>query len=151
MNLNLTTATRYGLNVLALLGVAVSLWLGRSIFIPLTIAVLLAAILYPAARTLHNRLLLPWFLSCLSIILGLVAVILVIFFSFAASIPKLLEDLPKPNDVASQRKFYERVASQVKRAIPFDASEVLPDNPDQSAFFQYVRRASRATRSQTRC
>src|SRR5829696_1292572 len=105
MNLNLTTATRYGLNILALLGVAVALWLGRSIFIPLTIAVLLAAILYPAARWLNHRLLIPWFLSCLGIILGLVAVMLVIFFSFAASVPRLLEDLPKQYDIESQKRF----------------------------------------------
>lgn len=141
MNLNLTTATRYGLNILALLGVAVALWLGRSIFIPLTIAVLLAAILYPAARWLNTRLLMPWFLACLSIILGLVATMLVIFFSFAASIPRLLEDLPKPHDIESQQKFYEKVAGQMRRAIPFDTSDVLPDRPEQSAVFQYIRRA----------
>ena len=34
MKLNLTAATRIGLNVLALLGVAVALYLGQSIFIP---------------------------------------------------------------------------------------------------------------------
>ena len=40
MNLNLTAATRIGLNVLALLGVAVALYLGQSIFIPATISAL---------------------------------------------------------------------------------------------------------------
>ena len=45
MNLNLTTATRYGLNVLAALGLSIALYLGRSIFIPLTIAGLVAAIM----------------------------------------------------------------------------------------------------------
>ena len=54
MNLNLTTATRYGLNVLALLGLAVALYLGRSIFVPLTIAILLAAMLYPSAVRLQE-------------------------------------------------------------------------------------------------
>lgn len=140
MNLNLTTATRYGLNVLALLGVAVALWLGRSIFIPLTIAVLLAAILYPAARYLNSRFLMPWFLACLSIILGLVAVMLVLFFSFAASIPKLLEDLPKPNNLKSQEEFYKRVVGQINSAIPFDIRDILPQEPERSAVFQYVRR-----------
>lgn len=140
MNLNLTTATRYGLNILALLGVAVALYLGRSIFIPLTISLMLAAILYPAARYLHHRFLMPWFLACLSIILSMVAAMLVIFFSFAASVPRLLEDLPRPNDPASQHAFYARVAGQIKKAIPFDTSDVLPDDPERSAVFQYIRR-----------
>lgn len=140
MNLNLTTATRYGLNILALLGVAVALWLGRSIFIPLTISLMLAAILYPAARYLNHRFLMPWFLACLSIILGMVASMLIIFFSFAAAVPKLLEDLPKPNDLESQKQFYARVATQMKKVIPFDTNDVLPDDAERSSVFQYIRR-----------
>ena len=69
MNLNLTTATRYGLNVLALLGLAIALYLGRSIFVPLTIAVLLAAMLYPSAVRLHTGYRFPWFLACLTTVL----------------------------------------------------------------------------------
>jgi len=140
MNLNLTTATRYGLNILALLGVAVALYLGRSIFIPLTISLMLAAILYPTAGWLHRRFLMPWFVACLSIILGLVAVMLILFFSLAAAVPKLLEDLPKPNDITSQKAFYEKLVVQIKKASPFDTNDVLPDDPDRSSVFQYIRR-----------
>ena len=42
MNLNITSATRIGLNVLALLGATLALYLGHSIFIPLVFAALLA-------------------------------------------------------------------------------------------------------------
>lgn len=140
MNLNLTTATRYGLNVLALLGVAVALWLGRSIFIPLTISLMLAAILYPAARYLNHRFYVPWFLACLAIILAMVASVLILFFAFAASVPKLLEDLPRPNDIEGQKHFYSHVVSQISKAIPFDTSDVLPVDADRSAVFQYIRR-----------
>ena len=63
MNLNLSAATRIGLNVLALLGAAVALYLGQSIFIPVTISALLAVILWPAASWLHRRLKFPWFLA----------------------------------------------------------------------------------------
>ena len=138
MNLNLTTATRIGLNLLALLGVSIALWLGRSIFIPLTIAVLLAAILYPAARRLTTGLLMPWFLSCLTIIIALVVVQLVIIFSFAAAVPKMLEDLPKPNNVESQKAFYKRFVDQVKKASPVEINDVIPDNPDVSGAFLYI-------------
>ena len=49
MNLNLTPATRYGLNILGLVGVTVAMTFGASIFLPVTIAALLAACLWPAA------------------------------------------------------------------------------------------------------
>src|SRR4051812_43047432 len=50
MNLNLTTATRIGLNVLALVAVCIVLYLGSKIFIPTTIAILLAGIVRKTAN-----------------------------------------------------------------------------------------------------
>ncbi|MBO0697920.1 MAG: hypothetical protein J2P46_05980, partial [Zavarzinella sp.] len=94
MNLNITSATRIGLNVLALLGVAVALYLGRSVLIPLTISALLAVILYPAAKWMHRRLRLPWFASCLTVILLLVALNLAVFVGFAFAVPQVMQDLP---------------------------------------------------------
>src|SRR5438270_5512114 len=43
---NTSTATRWGVNGVILLGMIVALWLGRSIFIPLVLSLLLAAMLY---------------------------------------------------------------------------------------------------------
>ncbi len=140
MNLNLTTATRIGLNLLALLGIAVAFWLGRSVFVPLTLAVLLASILYPAARWLNAHFLMPWFVACLSIIIMLVVSGGIVFASFAAAVPRLLEDLPKPNDITGQKEFYKRFAGQISKASPFDTSEILPDNPEQSGLFLYVQK-----------
>src|SRR5262249_6362638 len=98
MNLNLTTATRIGLNLLALLGVAVSLYLGASVFIPLTISVLVASVLFPAARFLHDRLYFPWFFACLTVLLATVALFLVVFIAFAIAIPRTIEGFPKTED-----------------------------------------------------
>ena len=56
INLNLTSATRLGLNLLALLGVTVALYLAQTIFIPLVIAILLAAMLWPAVDFFNKYL-----------------------------------------------------------------------------------------------
>ena len=74
MNINLSHASRIGLNIVALLGTAVALYLGRSILIPLMIASLLAVLLFPAVETLNRRMRVPWTLSCFVILTVLVAV-----------------------------------------------------------------------------
>ena len=66
MNVYLTLATRYGLNILGLLGGSVALYLGSSIFIPLVISVLLAAMLQPLAIAVIGAL-------CISVLLSLIA------------------------------------------------------------------------------
>src|SRR6478736_5193174 len=98
MNLNLSAATRIGLNVLALLGAAVALYLGQSIFIPATISALLAVILWPAASWLHRRLKLPWFVCCFTVILGLIIANLAVFVGFALAVPQIIQELPNPRE-----------------------------------------------------
>src|SRR5687768_13077782 len=98
MNLNLTTATRIGLNLSAMLGIAALLTLGGNIFIPLILAVLMASILYPGARFLHDRIRMPWFFACLVVLLTSVALFLVVFVAFAIAIPRTIEGLPKEEE-----------------------------------------------------
>src|SRR5947209_2343768 len=141
MNLNLTTATRIGLNLLALLGLAAALYLGRSIFIPLTIAALLAVILYPAARWLHARARLPWFLACLTVLLGLVVVNLAVFVGFAASVTRVLQDLPKTYE--EQEAFYRTIRNQVQAITPGSIEQVLPEDPNQSQIFKQIQNSLR--------
>ena len=138
MNLNLTTATRYGVNVLALLGLAIALYLGRSIFVPLTVAVLLAAILYPSCVRLYEGYRLPWFLSCLTTVLVVVVFMLVPFVMFMRAIPGVIADLPRPNDPVAKREFYQKVRAQVLKVSPFDPSEAFPEEAENSGFYQYV-------------
>ncbi len=136
MNLNLNTATRYGLNVLALLGISVAFYLGSSIFIPLTVSILLATILYPAASWLHRRLKMPWFLACLSSVLGLVLLHLAVFSAVATSIPQLVNKLP--TDRPGWDKKYTETASKLAQMSPFPIDDVLPPNPENSSFYLSV-------------
>ncbi len=136
MNLNMTTATRYGLNVLALLGLSVAFYLGSSIFIPLTISALLATILYPAARRLNQHLRLPWFFACLTSVLILVAVNLAVVAALAASIPQLFNKLPADRDGWNKR--YTDTAKKLADVSPFPIDEILPPDPDKSSFYLSV-------------
>src|SRR5262245_19088094 len=104
MNLNLTVATRIGLNLLALLGVSVSLYLCARIFTPVTISVLIASVLFPTARFLHNRLRFPWFFSCLLVLLGVVVLTLIVLGGFVIAIPRTIEGFPK-SDEEWQRQY----------------------------------------------
>jgi predicted PurR-regulated permease PerM len=138
MNLNLTTATRYGLNCLALLGIAIALYLGRSIFVPLTIAALLAAIFWPSAKRLSETYRFPWFLACMTTVVVVLIFGLVPFVIVARAVPGVLADLPRPNDDASKREFYHKIREGVRNASPFDTSQAFPERPEDSGFYQYA-------------
>ncbi len=139
MNLNLTTATRIGLNLLALLGVAVSLYLAASVFIPLTLAVLLASVLFPGARFLHDVLRVPWFFSCVSVLLGVVVVLLVMIGAIAIAIPRTIEGLPKNED--EWKTQYTKIQSNLRLVIPYKLDEVLPPNADESGVYKVVKKS----------
>lgn len=98
MNLNLTLATRVGLNICAIFGISAALYVGGSIFIPVVFSILLASVLFPFAKKLHERLLLPWFFACLSALLVVVVLTLVVIGAFAWAIPKTIVGLPQTED-----------------------------------------------------
>jgi AI-2 transport protein TqsA len=139
MNLNLTTATRMGLNSLALLGVAVALYLGESIFIPLTIAVLLAAVLWPVVEWLHRRGI-PWSLACMVSVLMLVVLNLVVTMGFVLAIPRMLQGLPSPNSYANQKQYYDNFRKQVIKVSPVSVDSVLPEDAENSRVFDQVKK-----------
>ena len=137
MNLNLTTATRIGLNFSAMLGIAVALYLGASIFIPLTISVLVASVLFPVARFLHDRLYFPWFFACLVTLLVVVALFLVVFVAFAIAIPRTIEGLPK--DEEQWQEQYKKIQSNLHQVIPWKLDHALHPDPNQSAVYKSVK------------
>jgi len=139
MNLDLTTATRWGLNALALLGVAVALWLGESIFIPLTIAVLLAAVLWPVVEWLNRRGI-PWGLACTLSVCLLVLLNLAITLGFVLAIPRMLQGLPSPNSYANQKQYYDNFRKQVIKVSPVPVDSVLPEDAENSRLFDQVRK-----------
>lgn len=137
MNLNLTTATRIGLNLSALLGISVAFYLGASIFIPVTIAVLLASVLFPGARFLHDRLYVPWFFSSLVTLLSVLVLFLGIFAAFAIAIPRTIEGFPKTED--EWKVQYKRIQRNLSQVVPYKVQEWLPENPDESNVFKKAK------------
>ncbi|WP_020473087.1 AI-2E family transporter [Zavarzinella formosa] len=138
MNLNLTAATRIGLNVLALLGATLALYLGHSIFIPLVIAALLAVILWPAASWLHHRFKLPWAASCITVISLLVVANLGIFSGFALALPQTLEELPNPRNPEQLERMYTKSRESFGTMFPTAVDRVLPKEPADSTAYAYV-------------
>ena len=137
MNVYLTLATRYGLNILGLLGVSVALYLGRPIFIPLTISILLAAMFHPLAQWFHTRLRLPWFLACLGVIFFLVFIHFAIMLAVVASVPQIINRLPDSEEKWERK--YEEFANRVKETSPFPTENALPLKAGNSPFYRSVK------------
>jgi predicted PurR-regulated permease PerM len=144
MNLNLTTATRIGLNILALLAGIVSLRLGETIFIPLVIALLLATILWPSAHRLNTFYRLPWPVACVGAVMCLVVLNLVVMGGFVIAIPRLLQDVPQ--DEARQQKLYKDFRDRLEQVspVPLDP-KYFPDKASESEAFNYVANIIRGT------
>jgi len=137
MNLNLTHATRIGLNLSAMLGIAVLLKLGASLFIPLILSVLMASILYPGARFLNTRWGMPWFFACVMVLLAAVALFILVFVAFAIAIPRTIESLPR-NEEAWKLQ-YKQIQRNLAQIIPYKLDAALPPNPDDSDMYQLIK------------
>jgi AI-2 transport protein TqsA len=135
-----TSATRTGLNLLALLGISIALWLGDSIFVPLIIAILLAAILWPVVRWLHDRLRIPWTIACMFAVGLLLSLFGIVTLAFVLSVPKMLQELPRPDRYDAQTKFYGDFRRQVIKTSPVDVNPVLPENAEDSQLFIQIRK-----------
>lgn len=142
MNLNITLATRIGLNLCAVFGISVALYMGASIFIPVVFSVLLASVLFPFARALHERFLMPWYFACLTALLSFVALCIVVILSFAWAIPQTIKGLPQ--DEAQWVAQYNKIQSNLSVLFPIrDEDEFLgrydPNRPAPRAIV-YVKR-----------
>jgi predicted PurR-regulated permease PerM len=134
----MTDATRVGLNLLALLGLIIALYLGRPIFIPLVIAVLLASIVWPAAYFLNRWLPFSWGFSCFLVVFAVVLLNLAITIGFFVAVPRMLQDLPNLRDLDGQKEMYSRVRNRVEMIYPPD-KEYFPIDPEQSKAFLYIQ------------
>ena len=161
INLNLNAATRWGLNGALILAGVVALYLGHSIFIPTTLALFLAAMLWPAVVWLHRgvpvpwlalhagfpwlrptiaRLPIPWTLACTFMVAVLVAVAVLVTLGFGLAIPKMLQDLP--TDEHRWQEVYSRFRDRLRfvSPVPLDP-EYFPEAAQDSKFVQVVREA----------
>jgi len=138
--MNLTTATRIGLNALGFLGLTVTLYLGKSVFIPMVIAAILAVLLWPAAVWLRSKARFPWPLACFTVICGLIVVNLGFFFGIAAAVPRIVQDLPNPTNQDQQKELYERIRNQVAIISQSSADEIFPKEMERSSVFAYAKK-----------
>ena len=144
VSLNLSSVTRWGLNLLALLAAVIALHLGHTIFIPTILALLLAAMLWPAVRWLHQKCRLSWTLSCLLMTGLLVTINLLLTGLFVLAVPKLLQDMPAPHDIDGQKKIYRQIRSRIQDVSPFPLDEeYFPADAEKSRIFQYVQETLR--------
>jgi predicted PurR-regulated permease PerM len=134
----MTVATRVGLNLLALLGVIIALYLGRSIFIPLVIAILLAALVWPVVYFLNKWLHLSWGTSCFLVVISLVILNLAITIGFFVAVPRMLQDLPDLRSSDGQKEMYRKIREKAGFAIPLDQA-YFPADPMDSKAFLYIQ------------
>jgi predicted PurR-regulated permease PerM len=137
MTVNLTTATRLGLNLSVFLGVSLLLYLGRSIFIPLVLSVLLATVLHPLARFLHRVVHLPWFFAGVGAILVSLILLLVIIMALIISVSRTIEGFPKSEEEWKQQ--YREVQQNLSLLFPYGVERWLPPDPDQSNVYRAAR------------
>jgi predicted PurR-regulated permease PerM len=131
MNLNLTLATRVGLNLCAVFGISAALYMGGSIFIPVVFSILLASVLYPFAKFMNERLAAPWFAACLSAVLGLVVLHLIVIGAFAWAVPKTIVGLPQ--DEKQWEAQYAKVQGNLSLIFPIrDDDEFLGRDPKKA-------------------
>ena len=129
--------TRVGINVAILLAAVVALRLGQSIFIPTIIALLLAAVLGPAALWLHQKFRLEWTLSCMTVISGLVLLNLLIMLVFILAIPRAFQVLPRADDKEAILELYHKFRKNLERISPVELDPVLfPENPQSPSEIQ---------------
>jgi AI-2 transport protein TqsA len=137
--------TRLGINIVLLLAGVVALRLGQSVIIPLIIAMLLAAVLGPAAAWLHRVLRFSWPMACLTVICGLVLVNLLLILVFTVAATRMVQQLPSGNQEIFQ--FYEKFRANLEQAWPWPLDHELfpvnPENIDQIRAYQYVTEAGR--------
>jgi predicted PurR-regulated permease PerM len=139
MNLNLNTSTRWGLNALILLGMVMALYLGKSILIPTTLALLLAAMLWPAVNHLHRTgfLRLPWSLACLTVVVGLFLLALLVAAGFGLGISKFVIDVSTEE---KQKQVYSQFRERLERLSPVELDpSYFNKDPNQSEVFKSIK------------
>lgn len=114
---------RVGINIAIILATIIALRLGQQFFIPVIIALLLAAVLAPAALWLHRVLRIPWTPACLVVIIGLILVNVLLMGVFAIAGARMVQqvaviekDFPKS---------YKDFRTKLERISPWPLDEEL--------------------------
>lgn len=138
---DLGPAMRWGLGVIILLAAAFALYLAKVIFVPTVIALLLAAMLWPAVVWMHRALRFSWTFSCLLMVGFLVVLNLFASIGFGVSITKMLQDIPRHDNVEGQEEVYIKVRESLQQISPVPLQNMgLPADPHESAVFAQFRK-----------
>lgn len=146
INVNVSTATRWGLNAVILLAIVLALYIGREIFVPTVIALLLAAMLWPLASWMHHagiplvrprrragfpwvtparaRWRLGWGLATIAVVTLLVGIILATTVSFGLGLSKIFIDMGNRD---KQEQAYVQIRSKLVQLGVETDEEYLPD------------------------
>jgi len=152
-------ATRWGVALALILALAVGLYLGQSIFIPLVISLLLAAMLWPAANWLNSgytmrgfglksgfpwlerrgtlTLSISWGTACVTMVLFLVALTLVLPLCLGFAVTQMAQGFPK--DENAQQDAYRNFRAKVAEISPSLAAEAFPQDAKDSVPFNTVK------------
>ncbi len=156
---NTSTATRWGINGVILLGMIVALYLGRSIFIPMVMSLLLAAMLFPMVAWLNNpgvpilglrlrsrfpfvvpcvlHLRIGWGLASLGVVIGFVAFSLLVVAGLGVAASKFVIDMGSPS---KQEDVYRQFRDKLQRLSPVSLdSTYFNEDPQKSEVFQKLR------------
>ena len=139
--LDLGPAMRWGLGLVVLLAAVFALYLAQVVIVPTVIALLLAAMLWPAVRWMHVSLRFTWTFSCILMVSVLVVLNLFVSIGFGLSITKMLQDIPRPDNGEGQKEVYNKVRESLQQVSPVPLKEVgLPADPEESGVFLQFRK-----------
>jgi predicted PurR-regulated permease PerM len=137
-SLDLSVATRWGLNFLAFLACIVALHLAESIIIPTIIALLLTALLWPFVRWMSNTLHFTWTFASGIAVAGLVVLNIFVTLVCFLTVPKLMQDLPDLRNPEEQKEAYRIIRERIGTFAPLD-EKYWPPDAEKSRVFLYVR------------
>lgn len=132
---------RWGLGLVILLAAVFALYLAQAVVVPTVIALLLAAMLWPAVRWMHSTLKFSWAFSCLVMVSFLVILNLFVSVGFGVSITKMLQDIPRPDNIKGQKEVYIKVRESLSQVSPVRLEDIgLPEDPEKSAVFHQFQK-----------
>lgn len=138
MTSTINPATRAGLAAIILLGLSVALFVGKAVFVPLVLSLLLAAMLWPVIAWLHRRGI-PWSLGCILVVTGFMLVTLAISLALTFSVGKFLVDTGTER---KQREVYTQFRDRLEQVSPWELDpRYFAKNPDDSEIYQRVQSA----------
>ncbi len=97
--------------------------------------------LWPAVVWMHQALKFSWTFSCLLMVSVLVILNLFVSVGFGVSITKMLQDIPRPDNIAGQEEIYTKVCESLQQVSPVPLENIgLPPDPEKSAIFAQFRK-----------